>query len=160
MAPPSDHWLLRLSADDWLRAATTELRDGRAATASRRAALSHARRAAGMALNGVLVANFTNCRDLEATCTRWGRSYIDHLRALATDVDLEAIQMPRSAAIDARELLRIPLQNSQNLVQLSASPHQAALRALGLARSLVDAASSAIDQLRRATRSDDRSGLA
>lgn len=113
-----------------------------------------------MALNGVLVANFTNCRDLEATCTRWGRSYIDHLRALATDVDLEAIQMPRSAAIDARELLRIPLQNSQNLVQLSASPHQAALRALGLARSLVDAASSAIDQLRRATRSDDRSGLA
>ncbi len=161
MAPRSDHWLLRLSADDWLRAATTELHNGAAHTASRRAALSHARRAAGMALNGVLVASFAIHGDLEAACTRWGRSYIDHLRALAIDVDLAALQMPATAASEASELLGMPLQSGQILVQLSASPHAAALRGLELARSLVEAASTAVAHLREApTRSNDRSELA
>lgn len=158
MAPTPEHWLLRLSAEHWLRAATTELCDCAASTTSRRAALSHARRSAGMALNGVLVAFFEGHGDLEATCKRWGRSYMDHLRALAVEADPEALHMPVSAAVDARELMGIPLQSGQNLVQLSAAPHAAALRALGLARSLVDAADAAITRLHKVPSEPARSG--
>ncbi len=114
-----------------------------------------------MALNGVLVAFYGSHGDLEAACKRWGRSYMDHLRALAVEADPAALHMPVSAAVDARELMGIPLQSGQRLVQLSASPHAAALRALGLARSLVDAADAAVARLHRVpnepTRSGDRS---
>ena len=53
--PRADHWLWRLDADAWLRAASTELAACEAHLDSRRTAVTHARRAAGMALNAVLV---------------------------------------------------------------------------------------------------------
>jgi hypothetical protein len=81
MAPPEKdpvHWLYRLSADEWLAAAETELSHC-AETLRRRAfrpGVTHARRAAGMAWNAVLVVSFDE---------RFGRSYMEHVIALADD---------------------------------------------------------------------------
>lgn len=70
------HWLHRLSAAEWLSAAANELAQARAALdrRARRPGLTHARRAAGMAWNAVLIDH----PDEGA-----GRSYMDHLLALA-----------------------------------------------------------------------------
>ena len=83
----SEHWLWRFDAPSWLAAAHTELEQGRARVDSRRTAVTHARRAAGMALNGVLVEMVTRGWSVERCETAWGRSYIDHLRILARSPD-------------------------------------------------------------------------
>lgn len=72
------HWLFKLSPDEWVRAALGDLRRAEQAYAQRnaRAGLAGARRAAGMALNGVLIVQ---------PCEAWGRSYVDHLLALGCD---------------------------------------------------------------------------
>jgi len=80
MAPQKDptHWLYRLSAAEWLASAETELQHC-ADTLRRRAfrpGVTHARRAAGMAWNAVLV---------ESLDERYGRSYMEHVTALAKD---------------------------------------------------------------------------
>lgn len=69
------HWLHKFSPDEWLRAAMGELRRAEQAYARRqgRAGLAGARRAAGMALNAVLIFEPNEA---------WGRSYMDHLLAL------------------------------------------------------------------------------
>jgi HEPN domain-containing protein len=75
------HWLLRLSATQWLAAADNEIDQAELALARRaiRPAVTHARRAAGMALNGIL-------RETpEAAWPGWGRSYMEHVVALASD---------------------------------------------------------------------------
>jgi hypothetical protein len=78
--PGSDpeHWLHRLTAAEWLAAAETELQQAGEALARRasRPGVTHARRAAGMAWNAVLVG---------APTDRFGRSYMDHVNALAED---------------------------------------------------------------------------
>ena len=72
------HWLHRLTAAEWLAAAETELVHAQAAVDRRalRAALTHARRAAGMAWNAVLV---------DHPDERAGRSYMEHVVALCDD---------------------------------------------------------------------------
>lgn len=72
------HWLLRLSPDEWIAAAMGELRRAEAAYAKNdaRAGMIGAKRAAGMALNGAL-----RVEPNEA----WGRSYVQHVEALAKD---------------------------------------------------------------------------
>jgi hypothetical protein len=78
------HWLLRLTADEWLAAAETELVHAEAALARRaaRPGVTHARRAAGMAWNAVLAA----APDPDGPANaRYGRSYMDHVVALASD---------------------------------------------------------------------------
>jgi hypothetical protein len=85
MAPNKDpaHWLYRLSRDEWLASAETELLHC-AATLNRRAfrpGVTHARRAAGMAWNAVLVVAFDD---------RYGRSYMEHIAALAKDDNVTA----------------------------------------------------------------------
>jgi HEPN domain-containing protein len=72
------HWLHRFDAEEWLHAADNELRHAEDALAKKqqRAGVAQARRAAGMAWNAVLVA----CED-----ERYGRSYMEHLHALADD---------------------------------------------------------------------------
>jgi len=129
-----EHWLWRHDADAWLRASATELAAGEARLDSRRVAVTHARRAAGMAVNAVLVALG---RDGDEAL-RWGRSYLDHLRALA-DAD-EARGHPLSAATRAAagRLLSIPVVTSPALVQLGLGPHSAAQQALAAARELAD----------------------
>ncbi len=76
--PDPAHWLHRLTAAEWLAAAAHELANAETAAARRasRAALAHARRAAGMAWNAVLV---------DHPDDRAGRSYMDHVSALCDD---------------------------------------------------------------------------
>jgi HEPN domain-containing protein len=98
--PGSDagHWLHRLDAGEWLDAATTELAHGAQAFGRRafRPGVTHARRAAGMALNALLV------RDEH---TRWGRSYMEHVLALADDA-----AVPEEVRTAARLLRDTPPQ--------------------------------------------------
>ena len=95
------HWLRRLSADEWLAAADTELRLCEEALARRavRPGVTHARRAAGMAWNAVLVVRPDD---------RFGRSYMEHVVALATDDDAPAAV--RAAAQSLREIPPAPPQ--------------------------------------------------
>jgi hypothetical protein len=78
-ADPS-HWLFRLSPAEWLAAADTELEHCAQALARRavRPGVTHARRAAGMALNAVL-------RGQDEPDPRYGRSYMEHVVALCDD---------------------------------------------------------------------------
>jgi hypothetical protein len=72
------HWLFRLTPAEWLAAAAAELEQARAALERRavRPGVTHARRAAGMAWNAALVL---------APDERYGRSYMEHVVALADD---------------------------------------------------------------------------
>ena len=96
-----DHWLFKLDPDEWLRAGMGELRRAETAYAQKngRAGLAGARRAAGMALNGLL---------LVAPNDAWGRSYMDHL--LALKVDETAPARVRAAA---KCLLETPLPGGE-----------------------------------------------
>jgi HEPN domain-containing protein len=80
LPPPIDprHWLFRFSVDEWLRAAEQELSLCREALQRRaiRTGVTHARRAAGMAWNAILVIDFD---------PRYGRSYMEHVVALADE---------------------------------------------------------------------------
>jgi len=82
--PGSDptHWLHRLDAAEWLAAAATELDQAQAALERRatRVGVTHARRAAGMAWNAVLVVAPTSG---PTSTDRYGRSYMEHVVALA-----------------------------------------------------------------------------
>jgi hypothetical protein len=75
-----DHWLYRLTAGEWVAAARNELEQARAALARRavRPGVTYARRAAGMALNATLILT---------PDPRLGRSYMDHIQALAASPD-------------------------------------------------------------------------
>lgn len=99
-----DHWLYRLDSAEWLSAAQAELSRSQAAFVARqqRGAVAQARRAAGMALNALLC----RCED-----PAYGRSYMDHLKALSAD---PAAAPTVQAA--AQRLLEMPLQ--QELVSL------------------------------------------
>jgi HEPN domain-containing protein len=102
--PGSDpgHWLRRLDAAEWLDAAETELAHAREKLLNRalRAGITHARRAAGMAWNAVLVT---------APDERYGRSYMDHVVALATTADDDA-SIPAQVRAAARQLRDTPAQ--------------------------------------------------
>lgn len=78
-----EHWLYKLSPDEWIRAAMGELRRAEAAfgRGDGRGGLAGARRAAGMALNAVLIV---------APDEAWGRSYMDHLLGLRGDASAPA----------------------------------------------------------------------
>jgi hypothetical protein len=131
-----EHWLWRLDAPAWLAAAERELALGREHVRSRRRAVTHARRAAGMALNAVLVA-WRDRGEAEERCeTRWGRSYLDHLRRLA---DGEVDPLGPDAAATAARLLAIGVVDG-DLVQLGRGPDGAADGALVQATALADAA--------------------
>lgn len=72
------HWLRRLDPDQWIAAAENELVQCQQALARRayRPGVTHARRAAGMALNGILFLQEQ---------PSWGRSYMEHVAALVGD---------------------------------------------------------------------------
>jgi hypothetical protein len=100
--PGSDpgHWLLRLDAAEWLAAAETELGHAQQKLSARsvRPGVTHARRAAGMAWNAVLVT---------APDERYGRSYMDHVVALAEAPDTAA-SIPDEVRAAARLLRDTP----------------------------------------------------
>ena len=101
-----DHWLYRLSPEEWLRAAANELQRAHDSLGHRqtRGGVAGARRAAGMAWNAVLAMSDTP--DPE-----YGRSYMEHLQALAKDVSL-----PEPVRAAAEALVAAPL--TQELVPL------------------------------------------
>ena len=97
--PDPSHWLHRLTAAEWLAAADNELVHAEEALRRRapRPGITHARRAAGMAWNAVLVG---------APDERFGRSYMDHVNALADDA--AAPDPVRAAARTLRETSAAP----------------------------------------------------
>jgi HEPN domain-containing protein len=72
------HWLFKHTSDEWIEKALSELEQAREAFESHQttAGLAGVKRAAGMALNGALI---------RRPDPGWGRTYIEHLRALVTD---------------------------------------------------------------------------
>jgi HEPN domain-containing protein len=101
------HWLYRLTSEEWLRAAEKELGAAEQALAGKhqRAGVASARRAAGMAWNAVLVHTSDE--------TGYGRSYMDHLQAIARAEDV-----PEVVRQAARQLLDAPL--GAELIKLGA----------------------------------------
>jgi hypothetical protein len=131
----SDHWLWRLDARGWLAAARVELEQGRAQASSRRTAITHARRAAGMALNATLVEMAARGWPREQCEHIWGRSYIDHLRALSVADTHEPFDLEQARR--CRELLAIPVMPPTGLVKLARSRDEAAIGALDIAEQIV-----------------------
>jgi HEPN domain-containing protein len=116
-------WLFRLSSEEWLRAARNELELAydRLQNKKRREGLTYARRAAGMALNAMLVKGYEES---------YGRSYMDHLHALAVDDKVTA-----ELREHARRLVYAPM--TVDLVVLGPAPVD-----------LADDASAIIDYVR------------
>jgi hypothetical protein len=96
-----NHWLLRYSAREWIAAGLAELRRAGEAYEQRNLRGGHAGalRAAGMALNGALVVQPDES---------WGRSYVDHIRALGRDTTV-----PAEVREAARTLLDAPAPGGQ-----------------------------------------------
>jgi hypothetical protein len=88
------HWLYRLRPDEWLRAADNELGHAEEALGRRavRPAVTHARRAAGMAANALL---------WRTERPGWGRSYMEHVIAMCDDAT--APETIRQAARQLRD---------------------------------------------------------
>lgn len=100
------HWLHRLQADEWLRAGIRELGLAKEAFArhAARPGLASARRAAGMGWNAVLALE-------PEPDAKFGRSYADHLRALAEGARLESSDstpIPDEVREAARRLMADP----------------------------------------------------
>jgi hypothetical protein len=92
--PDSKAWLGQYSAQGWIERSLKELAVAQQAFEERQppAAAAAMKRAAGMALNGALC---VVSRD------DWGRSYVDHLQALAADGSLpRAISEAASAILE------------------------------------------------------------
>jgi len=109
------HWLHRLTADEWMKAAMKELSTARASIErhSARPALASLRRAAGMAWNAVLAL------DVEPD-EQFGRSYADHLRALAEGKcpTSSSAPLPPPVADAARLLMDDPVAQRTDVVPI------------------------------------------
>ena len=110
-----EHWLRRYSPREWIQVALGELR--RATTAFEAkdvgAGIAGCKRAAGMALNGALLVEPNDA---------WGRSYVEHVKALATDPLVpEAVRVACKVVLEARPpnphllTLRVPGGNDRAL---------------------------------------------
>ena len=109
------HWLHRFTSDEWMKAAMKELSTARASLDrhSSRPALASLRRAAGMAWNAVLALDV----DPDA---QFGRSYADHLRALAdgkTPMSSTA-PVPQPVVDAARLLMDDPVAQRTDVVPI------------------------------------------
>ena len=131
--PGSDpgHWLHRLDAAEWLAAAAAELghAEEKLSRRSVRPGVTHARRAAGMAWNAVLVT---------APDERYGRSYMEHVVALAQTPDDDA-SIPADVRAAAHLLRDTPSQPSP-LITIGKPD----LTALEAARTIVDFAQTRV----------------
>jgi hypothetical protein len=108
------HWLHRFTADEWLRAGIRELSIAKEAFARHqsRSALASARRAAGMGWNAVLALD-------EQPSEAFGRSYADHLRALAQGATTtDGTGIPEEVRNAAKRLMDDPAAGPQKVVQI------------------------------------------
>lgn len=99
-------WLTRLPPEAWIRQALGELSRAEQLLAAhdRRAAVLSLRRAAGMALNGALCVSWRE----------WGRTYVEHVRALVTDREV-----PEAVRAAAQLLLEAEVKQEPNVVRLT-----------------------------------------
>lgn len=139
-----EHWLLRLDAAAWLKAARVEWQAAHANVARRRTAIAHCRRAGGMALNAVLVAwgGVDPIAPIEAI---WGRSYVAHLERLAAG---EHGPLDADAGAAAAEILATPMA-APPLVTLGARAHADLTAVLDATLRLLDACEAACGRLER-----------
>jgi HEPN domain-containing protein len=109
---PEDHlsprpdWLLRFEPETWIRRGLAELAqaEARLKQHDRFAGVLGLQRAAGMALNGALSVVFRP----------WGRTYLDHLRAIRSD------QAVPPAVREAAELLTgVAIERQPGVVRLT-----------------------------------------
>jgi hypothetical protein len=141
----AEHWLWRLDAAAWLDAARVEIERGAGKLDHRRALVAHARRAAGMACNAVLVAWARGDMDARASTAQsmWGRSYIEHVHAIA-DGRLGPLD---SAAQDlAGRLLAVPAV-APALVALTGHRAQDLVALLDDTRAFVALCETTVDSL-------------
>lgn len=105
-SPGAPSWLTRLEPAAWLRQGLVELgrAEARLLTHERTAGVLGLRRAAGMALNAALSVRFRS----------WGRTYVEHLQAVATDGEV-----PEAVRAAARLLNEIPIDQRADLVRLT-----------------------------------------
>jgi hypothetical protein len=131
--PDPTHWLHRLTASEWLTAADAELAQAQAAFARRaaRPGVTYARRSAGMAWNALMAKSTLDFNE------RFGRSYMEHIIALAEDDGA----LPEEIRAAAR-LLRDTPPRPPDLVSLrpDLGPVEAARRILAYVRARVDEA--------------------
>jgi hypothetical protein len=113
------HWLRQYAPREWIRAALNELDRARSAfeARDRKGALATCRRAAGMAINGALCVDSTEL-------VRYGRSYMDHLVALASDE-----RAPEAVRGAARALIEQPPPGSGIVLLRTHSADQRLLEA-------------------------------
>jgi len=89
------HWLHRLSPDEWIRAALGAVAQAERAWArgDTRGGAAGTKRAAGMALNAALIVEPNE---------GWGRTYVEHLEALAIDSGVpEAVRVACRRVLNA-----------------------------------------------------------
>jgi HEPN domain-containing protein len=105
---PAD-WLNRASPREWIREAMQELREAEKSLAKRdqKTGYTQLRRAGGKALNAALW--------YEPKPT-WGRSYMDHVRALAEDLEVPE-QVRKSAS------MLVVVSPSETLIMLRPEKH-------------------------------------
>lgn len=135
-----DHWLWRLDEGGWIAAADAEWQAARANAGRRRTAIAHCRRAGGMALNAVLVANRRAAPQRRAELeAQWGRSYVDHLRHVAAG---DPGPLGAEARAAAAAILATPMA-APALVVLAPRAHADIDALLGHTRALLDACAAA-----------------
>jgi hypothetical protein len=101
-----EHWLYKHTPREWIHASLGELTQARNAFERKngRAGLAGCRRAAGVAINGLLALK-------DVADERYGRSYMDHLAGLARDSETIA---PVQQAADL--LLQSPMPGGEVVV--------------------------------------------
>jgi hypothetical protein len=135
------HWLFRLTPTEWLAAADTELEHAAEKLAARaaRPGVTHARRAAGMAWNALMAE--PEPATSESMIARFGRSYMEHVVALASDEHVA----PELRA--AAETLRDTPPAPPELIQLGKPD----LRVLEAARAIVEHVRATLKSTRTGT---------
>lgn len=115
------HWLYRFTPEEWLRGAIKEFENAREAFSHHvsRTGLANARRAAGMAWNAVLALE-------EQPEPRFGRSYADHLNALARNEEptvLDSTPIPKEVYQAAQILMNNSSEKSRDIVAILIPRH-------------------------------------
>lgn len=107
-------WLTRLPPEQWIRQSLGELgrAEERLKAHDRTAGVIGLRRAAGMALNGALAVRWRP----------WGRTYVDHLRAIETDDCV-----PRTVREAAKLLSGAEVERQPGVVRLTPPSESARL---------------------------------
>ena len=113
---PSD-WLRRYSPNEWIRAALGELRRAKAAydAGNARAGAAGVKRAAGMALNAALIVEPNDA---------WGRTYVEHIEALARDE-----HAPVAVREASRTVLQVDPRSGDVVILRTPRTHEATMEA-------------------------------